>query len=171
MALLNGIKPAFVAKGYTQKHVIDYQETFFPVIKIATQYHWPLFQLDVNNAFLHGDLTEEVFMKVPGSLHYGSNIGCKLNKSLNSLKQASCQWFAKLTQELLHQGFVQSKNNYSLSIRKSSHSFILAAVYNIDGINGLKSHLHSVFSIKDLGPLSKYILLLYIMRRGIHLLY
>lgn len=76
------------------------------------------------------------------------------------MKQASRQWFAKLTLELLHQGFTQSKNDYALFIRKSSNSFTLAAVYVEDilltgndtsFIQRFKAHLHKVFSIKDLG--------------------
>lgn len=118
--------------------------------------------MDINNAFQHGDLNEEVFMEVPEGLDYGLNIVCKLKKSLYVLKQASRQWFAKLTLDLLHQDSVQSNNDKSLFLKKSSQSFIIVAVYVVDiiligndipSIHSLKSHLHFVFSVKDLGLL------------------
>ena len=105
-------------------------------------------------------------MKVPDGLSHPPNHVCRLKKSLYGLKQASHQWFGKLTMELVHQGFVQSKNDYSLFIKKTSDSFILAAVYvddiiltgnDVQSNNHLKTHLHKTFSIKDLGHLSFFL--------------
>lgn len=73
--------------------------------------------MDVNNAFLHCDLYEEVYMKLPEGLEVDLSLVCKLKKSLYGLKQASRQWFAKLTIELTHLGFIQPKNDYSLFIK------------------------------------------------------
>lgn len=75
------------------------------LIAVATYTNCLIFQLDVNNAFFHGDLNEEVYMVVPEGVSAAPNHVCRLRKSLYGLKQDSRQWFAKLLHELLGQVF------------------------------------------------------------------
>lgn len=180
-------KARLVAKGYNQTEGLDYHETFAPVAKlvtvrcllaIASAHSWPLHQLDVQNAFLHGDLEEEVYMSLPqGFRRQGETKVCRLLKSLYGLKQASRQWFAKFSTALIDDGFIQSKTDYSLFTRSRDQQFTIVLVYvddiivtgnNETDIRHLKEFLHQRFHLKDLGLL-KYFLGLEVARsaRGI----
>ena len=137
------------------------------LIALATAKEWDLHQLDVNNAFLHGYIDEEIYMVPPeGYKKAGPNQVCKLKKSLYGLKQASRQWNLELTKFLLSLGYIQSKHDYSLFVKNHNGQFTAALVYVddmlitgncSDEIKFLKNALDQKFTIKDLG-LAKYFL-------------
>ena len=116
-------KPRLVVKGYAQEYRIDYEKTFAPVacitsirslLAITTIHQWPLFQMDVKNAFLNGDLTEEVYMQAPlGYLDCCDKV-CLLRRALFGLKQAPQAWFAKFS-SIVHK-FDFSSNPYDTSL-------------------------------------------------------
>ncbi|KAL2228859.1 UNVERIFIED_CONTAM: Retrovirus-related Pol polyprotein from transposon RE1 [Sesamum indicum] len=91
-------KARLVAKGFNQVEGIDYTESFSPVAKavtvrlmltLAAANNWTLHQLDVNNAFLHGFIDEDIYMSPPAGYKVGPGLVCKLERSLYGLKQAA----------------------------------------------------------------------------------
>lgn len=171
-------KARLVAKGYNQQEWVDYLDTFSPVanmvtvkaiLALATIQKWHMHQLDISNAFLNGELSEEVYMSLP--LGYNkhstsSNLVCRLTKSLYGLKQASRQWNVKLTSTLVDLGFKQSKADYSLFTKGQGNNFILLLIYvddiliagpDISIITEFKTLLSTHFKLRDLGKL-KYFL-------------
>ncbi|CAM8959475.1 unnamed protein product [Rhodiola kirilowii] len=138
-------------------------------LAVAVAKNWPLFQLDVDNAFLHGTLDAEIYMTLPPGFFKNEKAAgkvFKLKKSLYGLKQAPRQWFSKLSDALLQYGFIPSLNDYSLfTLNKEGHYLALLVYVDDIIITGtttpmikhVKEFIYAAFKTKDLGEL-KYFL-------------
>jgi histone deacetylase 1/2 len=166
-------KGRLIAKGYKQRYGIDYEDTFSPVVKAATirlvlslavSFGWSLRQLDVRNAFLHGYLEEEVFMRQP--LGYEDkdypHYVCKLDKALYGLKQAPRAWYSRLSTKLQQLGIHPSKADVYLFFYNKGGITIFLLIYVDDIIvvnsssaatTALLADLNKEFAIKDFGDL------------------
>nr|KAJ0213981.1 hypothetical protein LSAT_V11C400194770 [Lactuca sativa] len=142
--------------------------TIRTVLSIALSYNWPLHQLDVNNAFLHGTLHEEVFIsQPPGFIHpdFPTHV-CKLKKSLCGLKQAPRVWYLEVTSFLVSISYRKSRADPSLFIYNSNGIISYLLVYvddfvltgnNNSFLDSFVSSQAKRFSIKDLGSLHHFL--------------
>lgn len=166
-------KARLVAKGFKQRYGLDYEDTFSHVVKAATirlvlsvvvSRGWSLRQLDVQNAFLHDVLEEDVYIKQPPGFEnkkFPLHV-CKLDKVIYGLKQAPRAWYSRLSNKLQALGFSPSKADTSLFIYNKANTSIFVLIYVDDIIvtsssnkvvTGLLKDLKSEFALKDLGDL------------------
>ena len=174
---LDRYKARIVAKGLKKRYGVDYEDTFSPVIKFATiriilslavSKGWSLRQLDVQNAFLHGVLEEEVYMQQPLGYEDATKPGyvCKLDKALYGLKQAPRAWYSRLSMKLINLGFQASKADTSLFFFSKGGITIYVLVYVDDIIVASSSEnatkrllqdLNKDFALKDLGAVHYFL--------------
>jgi hypothetical protein len=119
-----------VAKGYTQKHGINYTEVYAPVarmetvrmvVALAAQRNWKIFQLDVKSTFLHGELHVDVYAEQPKGYEIkgSEDIVYKLHKALYGLKQAPRAWFNCMENYFVNEGFKKCPNEHILFTKRN----------------------------------------------------
>ncbi|GJY34359.1 ribonuclease H-like domain-containing protein [Tanacetum coccineum] len=174
---LSRYKARLVANGSTQLERVDVDKTFSPVVKLntirtvlslAASRHWPIHQLDVKNAFLHGDLSDTVYMHQPLRFYdfVNPDYVCLLQRSLYGLKQASQAWFQRFASYITRVGFSHSRCDSSLFIYKqgTDTAYLLFYVDDIFLTESFESllqqiiiSLHQEFPMTDLGPLNYFL--------------
>ncbi|KAH9666887.1 ABC transporter G family member 40 [Citrus sinensis] len=138
------------------------------VLNLAVVHDWKLRQVDINNAFLNGELTETVYMPQPEGFinpDYPRH-NCKLKKALYGLKQAPRAWFNKLKSVLESWNFCRAKSYTSLFFKQNGNDVVILLIYVDDiivtGSNNIEieqliQDLSSTFALKDLGQLNFFL--------------
>ena len=165
-------KARLVTKGYSQQQGVDFTEVFAPVtrmdtvrmvVTLAAQRGWKIYQLDVKSAFLHGELSEDVYVKQPEGYKKkrSEHKVYKLHKALYDLKQAPRAWFSRIEAHFVNNGFQKCSNEQTLFIKRSSEGKVLIVsiyvddlIYTDDDENMMfdfKNSMMKVFNMTDLG--------------------
>ncbi|RVX19263.1 Retrovirus-related Pol polyprotein from transposon RE1 [Vitis vinifera] len=156
-----GCKWVFTVKYNSNGSLERYKHDWWPKVLLKPM-------LDVKNAFLNGNLEEEVYMDPPPGFdeHFGSKV-CKLKKSLYGLKQSPRAWFERLTQFVKNQGYFQAQSDHTMFIKHSNDGKIAILIVYVDDIiltgdhvtemDRLKKSLALEFEIKDLGSLRYFL--------------
>jgi hypothetical protein len=171
---LERYKARLVARGFQQEYGIDYEETFAPVAHVTTVRtllavkavrQWSISQLDVKNAFLNGELREEVYMQPPPGYSVPDGLVCRLRHSLYGLNQAPRAWFECFSSVVIDAGFNPSDHDPALFVHTSPCGRTLLLYVDDMIVTGddsqhiafVKQRLSEKFLMSDLGPLRYFL--------------
>ena len=169
-------KARLVARGFTQRKGIDYDEVFAPVVKhisirilmsVVVKDDLELEQMDVKTAFLHGEIDQPLYMDQPEGYVHDENKDqvCLLKRALYGLKQAPRQWNRKFNAFMIDHGFVRSGHDSCVYVKEvSSGEYVYLLIYvhdmliaakSVAEINKIKKDLSEGFEMKDMGAASR----------------
>lgn len=161
-------KARFVARGFSQKEGVDYDEKFALVaryttihliIALASSQEQNLHQMDVKTAFLHGSIKEEVYVEQPEGFEVQDRQThvCKLKKVIYGLKQAPRAWYERIDSYLMKLGFTRSEVDLNLYFKVENDRPLISVLYVDDLfftgadplIHQCKMELASEFEMKE----------------------
>lgn len=166
-------KARLVAHGYKQTKGVDFNETYAAVarmasfrtlVSIAAAHNLDMTQIDIGNAFLHGQLQEDVYMRPPPGFSYLGTL--KLQKALYGLKQAPRLWYQHLTNEFRKLGFKPLVSDPCILKHHTSKFYVLLYVDDIILATGpdnkalrqqVELKLSEVFEMKNFGVLRSFL--------------
>lgn len=164
-------KARLVARGFSQIHGIDYDETFAPTVRMDTMRavlaliaieDLETGQIDVNNAFTEASLSHLIYMEPPPGMDVKQGEYLRLLQSLYGLKQAAHDWYFTCNGEMTKLGFISSESDPCMYINKERKLIVLVYVDDISiaarsqaEVAWFKTQFAKVFKIKDLGEMTK----------------
>jgi hypothetical protein len=162
-------KARFVARGFSQKEGIDYEETFAPIAKytsirtsiaLAAKMKWKLHQMDVKTSFLNGDIEEKVYIEQPQGFEVEDR-----KTHVCRFKKAPRAWYGKIDSFLMSLGFTKSKVDSNIYFKVMNDETIILMSYVDDLfltreeklITDCKKKLTTEFEMKDLGMMHYFL--------------